>query len=401
MAEPELSAPRPEVRIKPNGHGRLARGHPWLFSNEIEMDPETRALPPGGVVRLVRADGKPAGTAMFNPRTLIAARLLTPDPFAEIGTEFLAGRLRRALALRERLFDAPFYRLVHAEADGLPGLVIDRFGDVLVVQENTAGMDRLEGPLLEALDAAVAPSAVLLRNDTPARQLEGLPLDTRMAKGALDGPIRLEENGAAFFIEPLGGQKTGWFYDHRVNRAFVASLSAGARVLDLYCYAGAFSIPCARAGARSVLGIDRSEAALALASRAAEANGVAERCRFERAEVFGLLERFAASGERFDVVIADPPAFIKSRKDLAAGLRGYRKLARLAASVVAPGGFLLAASCSHHAETSAFAAEVARGLSEAGRTGRILRTSGAGPDHPVHPFLPESAYLKALTIALD
>jgi 23S rRNA (cytosine1962-C5)-methyltransferase len=272
---------------------------------------------------------------------------------------------------------------------------------VLVAQLNTAGMARLEAEFLAASATVLAPSAIVLRNDTPARVLEGLPLEWRIAAGEITGPIELVENGARFRIDPGAGQKTGWFFDQRDNRAAAARLAAGGKVLDLYTYGGGFAIAAARAGAKEVLAIDRSAPALGLAEESARRNGVEAVCRFARGEAFEELERRGGTGERFDVVIADPPAFVKSRKDLAAGLRGYRKLVRLAAQVVAPDGFLFIASCSHNVERPMFDDEVRRGLADAGRPGRILLASGAAADHPTHPALPESVYLKASLIQLD
>lgn len=394
-------APRPTIRLQPSRHKRVQHGHPWVYSNEIHMDNTAKAIPPGSVVRVVTHDGAPLGAATFNPHTLICTRMLARDPEAQVDRGFLAERLRRALDLRERLYGRPFYRLVHAEADGLPALVVDRFGDTVVVQANSAGMDRLTPTLLEALDEVLSPAAVVLRNDSPARGLEGLGGEVRVAKGALDGPIRLEENGSIFFADPGAGQKTGWFYDQRDNRAAIAALARGARVIDFYSYNGGFAVQCAKGGAASVVAVDRSEAALANGARAAEANGVAGLCEFRRADAFEELERLAAAGERFGVVIADPPAFVKSKKDLQAGTRAYRKMTRLAASITAPGGFLLVASCSHNVDVPLFAEQVSRGLGDARRSGRILRTGGAAPDHPVHPYLPETAYLKAQVLQLD
>ena len=365
------------------------------------MTPEVKALPAGTVVRVLADDGRALGTALFNPHSLISARLVDREPEAVIDRAFLAARLARALALRERLIDVPHYRLVHAEADGLPGTVVDRFGDVAVVQINTAGMERLTDEFLAALDEVLEPRAVLLKNDGPSRQLEGLDSYVRPAKGSLDGPIEVLENGVRFLADPREGQKTGWFYDQRDNRAAVARLADGARVLDLYSYAGGFAVQAAMAGAAEVVAIDRSQPALDLATRAAELNGVSRRCRFRRGEAFDELQRLGDAGERFEIVIADPPAFIKSKKDLHQGARAYRKLARLAAALVAPGGFLFLASCSHHIDAAAFADEVRHGLAAANRSGRVLLSSGAAPDHPVHPFLPETAYLKGMLLQLD
>ena len=404
-AEPAASgddpAARPVVTLLAGGHRRAEGGHPWIYSNEVEMDAAARAIAPGSLVTVKRADSRPLGVAMFNPHTLLAGRLLDRDAARPIGRRFVMRRLERALQLRERLYRAPFYRLVQAEADGLPGLVVDRFGPVLVVQENAAGMELLEPVIVEALSALLSPAAIVLRNDSPARGLEGLTQEVRVAAGAVDGPVTVEEDGAIFLADVLAGQKTGWFFDQRDNRAFVAGLAAGARVLDLYCYSGGFAVAAARAGAASVAGIDRSEAALALAGEAAARNDVAALCDFRRAEVFAEAAALASAGERFDIVIADPPAFARSKRDVPAALRGYRKLARLAMQLTAPGGFVFLASCSHNVAAADFAEAARRGLADAGRTGRILREAGAGPDHPIHPALPESAYLKSLVLSLD
>ena len=392
---------RPAIALKPGEHRRVQSGHPWIYSNEIVMDAAAKALPAGGLVWITAHDGRAIGTAMFSPRPLIAARLLSRDPDAAVDRSFLGDRLARALALRARLFEAPYYRLIHAEADGLPGTVIDRFGAIVVVQVNTAGMERLLPELLGALDDVLNPHAVLLRNDSGSRSHEGLDSYVRWAKGTADEPTELVENGGRFLADLSAGQKTGWFFDQRDNRQAVAALARGARVLDLYCHTGGFGIQAAAAGAESVLAVDRSQAALDLAARAAELNMVAGRCEFRRGDAFETLESLAAPQRRFGIVIADPPAFVKVKKDLAQAARAYRKLARLSCALVEPGGFLFIASCSHHMTVENFAEQVARGLADSGRTGRILRSSGAGPDHPVHPSLPESAYLKALLLQID
>ncbi|BBK33918.1 SAM-dependent methyltransferase [Stella humosa] len=392
---------RPRVTLLP-GHDKRARhGHPWIYSNEIAMDAAAKALPPGTLVTVVTAEGTQVAAATFNPHTLIAARVLTREAGSHIHDEFIRRRVRRALDIRDRLFPRPFYRLIHAEADGLPGLVVDRYGDVLAVQLNTAGMAMLWPSVMEALQAIINPRAIVLRGDSSARTQEGLPLGVEMALGELDGPVEIEENGGRFSIDVMGGQKTGWFFDQRENRAWVSRLAQGSRVLDLYTYGGGFAVAAALAGASEVLAIDRSEPALANASTGARLSGVEGVCTFKRGEVFAELEGRAKGEELWDLVIADPPAFVKSRKDLASGTRGYRKLAKLSAQVTKPGGYLFIASCSHNVELSVFAEQVARGVADANRSARILRTGGAGPDHPVHPMLPESAYLKSLTLAID
>ena len=391
----------PTIKILPGEDRRLRHGSPWLFSNELRMDEAAKALPPGSVVRLMAPNGKMMGVAHFNPRSLIAARLLTRNKDAAIDRTFLARRIARALALRERLFDAPYYRLVHAEADGLPGLVVDRFGDTLVLQANTAGMAALQPLVLDALNEVVGRSNVVARNDAPSRRLEGLESGVELLQGEVQGPVPLVENGLTFLAEPLSGQKTGWFYDQRLNRNFAAHLSRGETVLDVYSYCGGFALTAAARGAASVTAVDSSAAALDLARRSAAQQGAAGRCRFERSEAFAYLDAAAQAKQRFGVVIADPPAFVKSRKDLGSGLKGYQKLARLCAGVVTEPGILCLGCCSHHVPLDQFAATTWAGIREAGRGGRLIHSAGAGPDHPTHPALPETAYLKFLAYALD
>ena len=396
---PDDAAARPVIRLAKGRSKRLRAGHPWVFSNEIEMNAAAKALPPGALVTLMDAGVERLGVATFNPHSLIAARVLSRRAAETIDAAFLAKRLAASVALRDCLFDGPYYRLIHSEADRLPGLIVDRYGDVLAVQTNTAGMERLLPELLAALQQVLSPRAVVLVNDSPVRKLEGLDQHHAIAAGHLDGPVELVENGCRFVADLTDGQKTGWFFDQRDNRAFVARLAKGRRVLDLYTYAGGFAVQAAKAGAAETIAVDRSELSLALADRAAALNGVV--VQTVRAEAFAEMERLAAAKETFGLVVADPPAFVKSRKDLGAGAKGYRKMARLAAALVEPGGFLLCASCSHHMPAETFAEEIGHGLHLAGRSGRVLRSAGAAPDHPTHPYLPESAYLKALVLQLD
>jgi 23S rRNA (cytosine1962-C5)-methyltransferase len=391
----------PVVRLQPQRHKRLRMGHPWAFSNEIQMDNTAKALARGSLVRLEASHGEALGIAMFNAHTLIAARILDRDATVTIGAAWIAGRLARARDLRERLYPGGNYRLIHAEADGLPGLIVDRYGDTLVVQRNAAGIEKLGDALFEALEKEFAPTRIVVRDDSAARTLEGMPAAEFVRGAALDAPLKIAENGAVFFADPRDGQKTGWFFDQRDNRAFLARLCEGRRVLDVYSYAGGFGVLAAKLGAVSAKLVDSSQAALDLAKLAADANGVTGKCGFEKADAFEFLEAQARADAIYDVVSADPPAFAKSRKDVPMALKGYRKLARAAARLVAPNGILFVASCSHNIEPGPFAEEVARGVSEAGRNARILRVAGAAADHPLHPHLPESAYLKALTLALD
>lgn len=382
----------PLVRLRAGEGRRLRAGAPWAFSNEIAMTPEAKALPPGGLVRLEGDDGVRFGVAMFNPHSLIAARILDRDPDAEIDAGWMRGRLAEAAALRARICDSPFHRLAHAEGDRLPGLIIDRYGEAAVLQANTAGMERLTPFILEALEFPT----IVVRNDSAARRHEGLAEEIALVRGT-EARVEVVEGGVCFPVDLLAGQKTGWFFDQRANRDRVAALASGARVLDLFCHTGAFGLRCAAAGAASVTLVDSSAAALDLAQTAAALNGLSG-VAFRRCDVFEELPVLAARPERFDIVVCDPPALAKSRKDAAAALRAYGKLASLAAALVAPGGFLFTASCSHHAPAEAWAERVAWGLHRARREARLLATTGAGPGHPVHPHLPETAYLKGLLV---
>jgi 23S rRNA (cytosine1962-C5)-methyltransferase len=389
---------RPVITVKPR-EGRKARaGAPWIFSNEVVMDTAAKALVPGTLVDVKGDDGQDFGSGYFNPKSLIAVRLLARACGVAVDAAFFTTQLTRALKLRQAIYDKPFYRLVHAEGDGLPGLTIDRFGDTLVLQITTAGMEALLTPLKMALESLLSPKTIILRNDAPARSLEGLETYVRAEKGEM-GRIAVEENGARYFADLGQGQKTGWYYDQRDNRAFIAGLAKGKSVLDAFSYTGGFGILAGKAGASEVMCLDSSAPALALAEESAAANRAS--IRAIKADVFEELERLIAQKEVFDIVVADPPPFVKSKKDLEPGAKAYRKLARLAAAVTAPGGMLLLASCSHNIPADRFASECAAGIMRSGRKASLIRSAGAGPDHPVHPMLPESAYLKALVYSLD
>ena len=382
----------------PKGRSKAHSGSPWIFSNEIRMDEAAKAIAPGAVINVRGEDGRSFGTGYFNSKSLIAVRLLADDCDVVIDADFFAARLGRALALREAIYDKPYYRLCHAEGDGLPGLVIDRFGDTLTVQIGTAGMERQLETIVAALEKILKPKAIVLRNDAPSRALEGLDSYVKMRKGEAKR-ITIEENGARYNADLAEGQKTGWYYDQRDNRAFAAQLAKGKSVLDAFSYTGGFGILAAKAGAKEVVCLDSSAPALAIAEESARTSGVT--IKAVKADVFEELERLKAAGETFDIVLADPPPFVKSKKDLEPGAKAYRKLARLAADVTAPGGFVMVASCSHNIAPERFAQECAQGLQRVGRRAALIRQAGAGPDHPVHPLLPESAYLKALFFALD
>ncbi len=397
----EVVVKPPIVRMQPQRHKRVMNGHPWVYSNEIVMDSAAKAIVPGTIVEFRAHDQRYLGTGSFNSHSLIAGRIFTREIGKSIDGAWLYARLEEALSFRQKIIADPYYRLVHAEADQLPGLIVDRFGSHLCVQLNTAGMNQLWPHLEEALVRLLQPQVIILRNDSSSRALEGLEREVKVAYGSLSGLSEVRENNLTYFADLASGQKTGWYFDQRDNHALVARFCHDAAVLDLYCHAGGFGLLAARAGAKSVVGVDSSEAALALAQKAALHNKLGGLCRFERADIFEDLERRMTGNEKFDVVIADPPAFVKSRKDAAAGARGYRKLTRLCAQVISPGGMLFIASCSYNMELSVFTEQLALGLHEANRRGRILYTVFAAPDHPTHPQLPESAYLKGLLVRID
>jgi 23S rRNA (cytosine1962-C5)-methyltransferase len=389
----------PLLRVSPRQDRRLKAGYPWAFSNELATTPDHRQWAPGAPVRLEGDDKWRYGTWAFNPHSLIAARMLDHSPGATIDGAWVHARIEAAAALRARVCDSAFHRVVHAEADHLPGLVVDRFGDVAVVQANTAAMDRLLPEITQALLTVLPLRAVIARNDSGARAQEGLPQQVTVLHGE-PGAVGVVEGGVRFGVDLLGGQKTGFFFDQRPNRDRVAALAAGGRVLDVFCHTGAFGLRAAAAGAASVTLVDSSAPALEHAMTAAGVNGLGERVTAERGDAFDVMTELAAAGERYEVVVCDPPAFAKTRKDAEAGLRAYNRMTRLAAPLVAPGGFLFVASCSHHAPVDAFTAQVAAALHRAKRDARVLFTGGAGADHPVHPNLPESAYLKAQLLQL-
>ncbi|WP_149586853.1 RSP_2647 family RNA methyltransferase [Tabrizicola flagellatus] len=401
----ETSSPRarPVVRLKPRAEARAIRhGFPWVYADELVTDRRTMALSPGALAVLEDGERRPLGLVTVNPRSKIIARMLDRDPAARIDQAWFEARLARAAALRNRLFDAPFYRLAHAEADGLPGIVIDRFGEVAVVQPNAAWAEAALPDLVAALVAVSGVRTVVKNGQGRARGLEGLAEEMAVVHGpAPQGPVPVPMNGATYMADLMGGQKTGLFYDQRPNHAFAARLARGARVLDVFSHVGGFALATLAGGAESALAVDASAPALALAGQGASASGFGERLATRQGDAFEVLEALGAEGARFDLVICDPPAFAPAKPALEAGLRAYERIARLAAPLVAPGGYLVLCSCSHAADLQAFRNASARGIGRGGRRGQITHTGFAGPDHPVLPQLAESSYLKALVFRLD
>ena len=385
--------------LKKGEERRLRTGHPWVYNNEIDVGrARLRGLPPGEPVELRNHRGEPLASAYANPHSLIAARIVSREPGVRLERGLLAERLAAADALRRREFDAPWYRMVFAESDALPGLIVDRYGDVAVAQINTAGMERVRDDVVALLRSEFGFRTVVLRNDTPARALEGLEASTEVVGDPIGETITVEEGGAVFEAAPLSGQKTGWYYDHRANRARLAARVAGRRVLDLYSYTGAWGIQCALGGASEVRCIDSSANAIELVERNAARNGVADRVRAERSDAVRALKAFRAAGERFDVVVLDPPAFIRRRKDRTKGFEAYRRANGLAVQLLAPGGSLVSASCSAHLERAKHLEIIARVSHPFGLHPRVVAEGGQDRDHPMHPALPETGYLRAFFV---
>lgn len=387
------------LRLKKGRDAAIAAGMPWIYAADIIASSELLSVTAGELVSIETHKGARLGTGYYNAASQIAARVLTLKN-ETVDTGFFRSRVQAALARRENLVDVPYYRLAHAEADGLPGLLIDRFGDTLVIQAGTAGMERLQPLWLEALEDIVTPKTIILRNDTPARKLEGLKQEISVVKGTAVDFTEVHENGLVYYADLLKGQKTGWFYDQRDNHALVAELSKGKTVLDMYSHSGGFGLLAAARGAAAVTMADSSNLALSLAKKAQAKNRL-EACGYIQGDAFEVMEKLAREGKTYDIVVADPPPFVKTKRDIGSGLKGYEKMARLSAALVSPGGYMFAASCSHHASRSAFLNAVQAGIAKAGRRGEGRKHTGVAADHPIHPRLPQSEYLKGLLVQLD
>ncbi len=393
----------PTVRLKPKAEARAIRhGFPWVYADELVTDRRTQSLAPGALAVLEDGERRVLGLVTVNTRSKIIARMLDRDAEAVIDQAWFQTRLTRAQAHRARLYPQPFYRLVHAEADGLPGVVIDRFGDVAVIQPNAAWAEAHLDALVAALVSVTGVTTVIKNGQGRVRSLEGLTEETAVVHGpAPTGPVAVPMNGAVYMADLMGGQKTGLFFDQRENHAFAARLARGARVLDVFAHVGGFGLAALAGGAVSALAVDASAPALALAGAGAGASGHADRFTTRQGDAFDVLEALGTEGAQFDLVICDPPAFAPAKPALEAGLRAYERVARLAAPLVAPGGYLVLCSCSHAADLSAFRNASARGIGRGGRRGQLIHTGFAAPDHPVLPQLAETSYLKALAFRLD
>lgn len=388
----------PVVRLIPKAEARAIRhGFPWVYANELVTDRRTRNMTAGTLATLEDANRTPMGVVAVNPNSKIICRMLDSDPAAVIDEAWFVARISRALAHRARLYDAPYYRLIHAEADGLPGVVIDRFGDVAVIQPNAAWADVLLAPMVAALQKVTGVTTVVMNGTGRARSLEGLDERTETLVGNTPSePFAVPMNGATYMADVIGGQKTGLFFDQRPNHAFAASLSKDARVLDVFSHVGGFGLAALAGGAASALAVDGSAPALELAERGAAAMDASDRFETRKGDAFDVLTALAEEGQTFDVVVCDPPAFAPSKPSLEAGLRAYERVARLAAPLVADGGYLVLCSCSHAVDLTRFRNASSRGIGRGGRRGQIIHTGFAGPDHPLMPHLAESGYLKAL-----
>ncbi len=395
-------SPFPIIRLRPKAQARAIRhGFPWVYDNELVTDRRTKALTPGTIAMLEDAERTPVALVAVNPKSRIMARVLDHDRTARIDVEWLRHRLARALALRTRLYDAPFYRLIHAEADGVPGVIIDRFDETVVIQPNAAWAEAMLDDLTAAVVAVTGVKNVLKNASGRARALEGLDDQNTVLQGqAPSAPLVVPMNGATYMADLVGGQKTGLFFDQRPNHAFAATLSRGARVLDVFSHVGGFSLAALAGGATHAMAVDGSQAALDLATEGATQMGLGDRFATRKGDAFEVLAQLTEEGASFDVVICDPPAFAPSRKALEAGLRAYERVARMAAALVAEGGYLGLCSCSHAADLAKFRSASVRGIGRAGRQAQLIHTGFAGPDHPLHPQLAESGYLKALFFRL-
>ncbi|WP_424967566.1 RSP_2647 family RNA methyltransferase [Dinoroseobacter sp. S375] len=395
------SSSLPRIRLKPKADARALRhGAPWVYADDLVTDRRTKALAPGSVAILEDAERTPLGLAAVSPGSKIIARMLDRDLEARIDRDWFTARLGAALRLREQLYTTPYYRLVHAEGDGLPGLIIDRFGDTCVLQPNAAWLESRLEDLTAALQAVTGVRHILKSASGRTRKLEGLDDVSLPLLGTPPDRVEVPMNGAIYIADLAAGQKTGLFYDQRPNHAFAAKMGRGGRVLDVFSHVGGFGLAALAAGAETALAVDGSAAALELAAEGAAAMGVADRFETRKSDAFAALEALNAEGALFDLVVCDPPAFAPSKPALQQGLRAYERVARLAAPLVAPGGALMLCSCSHAAELPKFRSSCLRGIGRAGRSAQILYTGGAGPDHPLHAQLGETGYLKAILVRL-
>lgn len=390
--------PLPPLRLKKNEERRLKAGHLWVYSNEIDIaQTPLKDLEPGSTVSIEDNRGHVLGTGYVNPHSLISARLISRDPRYVLDQSLITHRLNIALSLREQCFSQPYYRLVHGEGDNLPGLVVDRFNDVVVVQITTAGMERHKQDVISALEKNLKPTAIVLRNDSPSRKTEELDTYVETVSGTLPESVMVEENGTRFEIDVLTGQKTGWFYDHRMNRARMQLYVSDKRVLDVFSYIGGWGLQAVTAGASEVMCVDASKNAIDRIHHNAELNNAGDKLATVEGDAFEALKSLRQERERFDVVIVDPPAFIKRKKDFKEGVTAYRRINQMAMQVLNKGGYLISASCSYHLKREQLQDSILKASRHVDRNAQIVEQGHQGPDHPVHPAIPETDYLKSFT----
>lgn len=391
-----MSSEYAALSLKPKTDKRIRAGNLWIYSNEIDAaQTPLKSFDNGEVVCVLDAQGKALGMATINPQALLCARLLTRE-VRSINTDFFVERLKSALQLREALFDLPHYRWVHGEGDFLPGLIIDRFGDEIVVQLGTSGMDALKEPILAAIQQLVQPKTMILRNDSRGRDLEGLETQVEVTHGSAPEYLSLSENGVTFQAPALTGQKTGWFYDHRSMRARLQTYAPKKRVLDVFAYLGSFGVQAAAFGADSVTCVDVSALSAEWVARNAALNGVDDKVNSITGDAFDVMTQLLADGQKFDVVIVDPPAFIPKAKDHAKGLAAYQKLNALAIRLLNVNGVLFSGSCSMHLGRDELLASIQKAARANDRRVQLLEETHQAPDHPIHPAMKETQYLKGL-----
>lgn len=385
----------PALFLRKGEDARLRGGHLWVFSNEVDVrrSPLT-GFTPGELCIVVDHAAKPIGVGYVNPNSLICARLVARGLEHALDRSLIVHRLNVALSLRERLFDEPYYRLVYGESDGLPGLTLDRFGDVIVGQTTTAGMERLKDEITEAVVKVFRPRALIWKNDAGSRRMEQLPEYSDIGYGALDTPVVVREGGVEFECDVIGGQKTGWFYDQQANRDRMARYVSGKRVLDICSYLGGWGLRAAAMGASEVVCVDASGHAVDAIRRNIERNGMSDRVSAVKADAFDELKRLREQRERFDVVVLDPPAFVKRKKDFAEGRIAYRRLNEMGMQVLSRDGILVTCSCSYHMPRSALLDSVQQAARHLDRQVQVLEQLQQGADHPVHPAIAETDYLK-------
>ncbi len=374
---------------------RLRQGHLWIYSNEVDRQRSALTdFAAGEQVQVVTADGECLGVAFISPHNLICGRLVSRQAGLLMTDELLCKRLQQALSLREQVFEVPCYRLVYGDSDGLPGLVIDRFFDVCVVQISLAGMELYKSAIVSALQELVQARCVVFKNDGKMRAIEGLTEYVEFALGAEQESVALEENGVRFLAPLTEGQKTAWFYDHRMSRLRLQSYARGKRVLDLFSYVGGWGIQALAAGAASLTCVDASALALDYVAQNAALNQCAE-VQALQGDAFHIAQQLRHSGQRFDIVIADPPALIPRKKHEKEGLQAYHRLNQLAMRLLDEGGVLVSGSCSMHLAREQLRDVIRTAGRKTGMSVQILEEGGQGPDHPVLPAIPETEYLKA------